>query len=66
MLHRAAVVEEVRFAIRQPGKIWSLDDSGHPTVVCGEGMLRILAASCDGKSLLPLTSLRVRFQGGPS
>jgi len=66
VLHRAEVVADTTFAIRQPGKVWSLDDHGCPTVVCGRGMLKILAATCDGQSVLPLSSLRVRFSGGPS
>jgi len=36
-------VSEMKFEIRQPGKIWSLQD-GEPVVVCGEGMLAIVAA----------------------
>jgi methionyl-tRNA formyltransferase len=66
VLHRATVIDDVRFAIRQPGKVWALDEQGCPTVVCGAGMLKVLAATCDGQSILPLTSLRVRFQGCPA
>ena len=33
----------MKFEIRQPGKIWSLQD-GEPVVVCGAGMLAIVAA----------------------
>ncbi len=66
VLHDAEVVADVPFAIRQPGKVWSLDDHGCPTVVCGRGMLKVLAASCDGQSVLPLNSIRVRFRGATS
>jgi methionyl-tRNA formyltransferase len=61
VLHRAAVVPDLPFAIRQPGKVWSLDAEGRPTVVCGTGLLKILAASREGASILPLKTLRQRF-----
>ncbi len=60
-IHESSVVPDVPFAIRQPGKAWSLDEQGCPTVVCGSGMLKVLSATCDGKSILPMRSLRVRF-----
>jgi methionyl-tRNA formyltransferase len=61
VLHRAEVMPDLEFAIRQPGKVWSLDADGRPTVVCGKGCLKILAASAGGKGLFPLKSLRQRF-----
>ena len=61
VLHRAQVVGDLAFAIRQPGKIWSLDAQGRPLIVCGQGLLHLLDASVDGASIFPLTSLRQRF-----
>ncbi len=62
VLRAAEVVPDLTFAIRQPGKIWSLD-AGRPTVVCGRGMLRITALeAADGRDLLPLRRLKARFQ----
>lgn len=61
MIHEGAVVPDIHFAIRQPGKIWALDERGCPTVVCGHGMLRVLSAAADGQSIIPMRSLRVRF-----
>jgi methionyl-tRNA formyltransferase len=61
VIRKAQVVDDVRFAIRQPGKVWELDDDGCPTVVCGDGMLKVLEATVDGKSILPMHSLRVRL-----
>ena len=61
IIHKAQVVDDLRFAIRQPGKVWELDANGCPTVVCGEGMLKVLEATVDGKSILPMHSLRVRL-----
>jgi methionyl-tRNA formyltransferase len=34
------VLPDLVYEIRQPGKIWSLND-GHPIVVCGSGMLKL-------------------------
>jgi methionyl-tRNA formyltransferase len=61
VLKRARVVDDVTFAIRQPGKIWSVSEEGLPTVVCGEGMLQIVQASSGQASVIPLTRLRQRF-----
>lgn len=63
VLRSARVVDDVRFEIRQPGKIWCLDEKGRPTVVCGRGMLKITSAvTLDGGDVLPLKSLRQRFR----
>jgi methionyl-tRNA formyltransferase len=48
------------FAQRFPGKIWSLGD-GRPEVVCGSGMLRIVAAREQDGSPVKFTSLRVQL-----
>lgn len=63
VLHRAEVLPDQPFALRQPGKVWSLDAVGRPTVICGRGLLRILDATLakESQSLLPLKSLRLRF-----
>jgi methionyl-tRNA formyltransferase len=39
-VHSAAVESDLDFAIRQPGKIWNIGESG-PLVVCGSGMIRL-------------------------
>lgn len=52
---------DVRFSIREPGKVWRID-RGAPVVVCGEGMLRIAEAAWeDGAAALPWAKLRVRL-----
>lgn len=61
VVERAEVVPDLTFAIRQPGKIWCLDPGGRPSVVCGTGLLKIVAATSGGENALPLTSLRQRF-----
>jgi methionyl-tRNA formyltransferase len=61
VVRRAEVVADLPFAIRQPGKVWSLDAQGRPTVVCGSGLLKVLDATADGESILPLKALRLRF-----
>jgi methionyl-tRNA formyltransferase len=61
ILHQVRVEPDLTFAIRQPGKIWALDSEGCPTVVCGSGMIKVLAATARGASILPLKALRQRF-----
>lgn len=56
----AEVANELIFAERHPGKIWSLD-KGLPVIVCGKGMLRILSArDADGNKIL-FNKLRERL-----
>lgn len=58
-----AIEPDVAIANRVPGKVIFLR-GGRPTVVCGEGLLRIDAMSRDddgGASCLPLTRFRSRF-----
>jgi methionyl-tRNA formyltransferase len=62
VIHRAEVEADLPFAIRQPGKVWALDSQGRPTVVCGCGLLKILEATTDGTSIMPLEKLRLRFR----
>lgn len=59
----AVVVQDLSFAIRQPGKVWSIDSRGRPTVVCDKGMLLITSAHLvDGTAVVPMKRLRVRFK----
>jgi methionyl-tRNA formyltransferase len=61
VIHRASVQPDITFAIRQPGKIWHIDEKGRPTVVCGRGLLRIDEARRGNKNFLPVRKLRGRF-----
>jgi methionyl-tRNA formyltransferase len=61
VIHRAEEATDLNFAIRQPGKIWALDEVGRPTVICGRGLLKILSMTRNGDSVLPLNKLRQRF-----
>lgn len=58
----AEVIQDLSFAIRQPGKIWRLDEQGCPVVVCGSGILKITEAIHNGKTILPIKRLRQRFE----
>lgn len=61
---RAEIVEEDwTFELRHPGKVISISD-GIPTVLCGEGLLRLVsvADAHTGNSALPWTRLRTRFR----
>ncbi len=51
------------FEIRHPGKVFSVSD-GVPTVVCGDGLIRLLVVTdaATGDSLLPWKRLRTRFR----
>jgi methionyl-tRNA formyltransferase len=59
-IDRVEVSYERVFVNRCPGKIWSLAD-GVPEVVCGSGMLRILAAREADGCPVKFTSLRARL-----
>lgn len=53
-LHRIRILDvtplpDLRFEIRQVGKIWRLDN-GCPIVICGTGMLRIDRCTCEDGS----------------
>jgi methionyl-tRNA formyltransferase len=63
VINRGAVVKDVRFALRQPGKVWSIDENGCPVVTCGTGMLKVVDARfASGDVALPWSQLRTRFQ----
>jgi methionyl-tRNA formyltransferase len=57
----AVVPDDLPFPIRQPGKVWCITD-GSPIVVCGSGLLRILAIHTLSGSEVRLTKLRTRFR----
>ena len=52
--------DDLIFAIRQPGKIWSIRDNV-PTVICGSGILRILEAEHEDGTPVLFTKLRCRL-----
>ena len=59
---KAEVVEDVCCELRHFGKVIFVND-GLPTVICGNGLLRITEAYYfdDGKSYLPMKSFRIKF-----
>ncbi len=57
---RAELADEMNFEIRNPGKIWSIKD-GIPTIVCREGMLRILESRWEDGEKVVYSKLRKRF-----
>jgi methionyl-tRNA formyltransferase len=62
VVQSADVVADREFAIRQPGKIWRIDEAGCPTVVCGRGLLKVTSLTDrQGRSVLPVKCLRQRF-----
>lgn len=59
-IEKSVVVDDIPFAIRQPGKIWKIEDN-QPTVICGDGMLRICRAIDSDGNLAIFNHVRVRF-----
>lgn len=58
----AAVVPDLHFAIRTPGKIWRFDD-GRPVVVCGQGLLRLDRCRTASGEIARIDRLRTRLGG---
>ena len=56
----AEPVEDIPFAIRQPGKVWGLHD-GTPVVVCGQGMIRLTDIRDEAGVPVRVSRLRTRF-----
>jgi methionyl-tRNA formyltransferase len=53
------VIEDIKFEIRDPGKVWDLN-STDVDVVCGEGMIRIRSLTLDGVAFF-IRKKRTRF-----
>ena len=52
IVNRVEVAGDLKFAVRQCGKIWSVKDN-EPVVICGNGMLKITDAKYeDGKTVI--------------
>ena len=63
IVHDVQVVEELSCELRHVGKVIFVTD-GLPTVICGKGLLKIVAASyADGRpdGFLPIASFRTKF-----
>lgn len=60
----AVVEQDIKIENRCIGKVMFIE-SGYPVVICGQGMLKITAATIENgkepQSLLPLTKYRLRF-----
>lgn len=52
---------DLNFEIREPGKIWKLED-GKPIVICKTGLIKITeAAKKSDSSIFPIKKLRLKF-----
>lgn len=60
ILNKVEVVNDLNFAIRQCGKIWSITEN-MPTVICGTGMLKIVNAEYTDGQLVIFDKLRERL-----
>lgn len=59
-IRSASVVDDIVFEVRQPGKIWRIENN-KPMVVCGSGMIWLNDFSRLDGSALVIGSLRSRF-----
>ena len=57
IIKSAEVIDDMSFAIRQPGKMWKIQNNC-PLVICGKGMLKILDAEYDDGSKVIFNKLR--------
>ena len=60
IIDKIEIVDDIKFEIRTPGKIWALED-GCPTVVCGSGMVKIVAAHYENRGCVEFKMLRRQF-----
>jgi methionyl-tRNA formyltransferase len=61
-VHDVSPLPDLRFEIRDVGKVWTLDD-GHAVVICGSGLLRIDRCTKEDGSEYRFQRLRVRLGG---
>jgi methionyl-tRNA formyltransferase len=54
------VLPDMRFEIRDVGKIWNLEN-GRPTIICGDGMLKINSCYREDGSEFLFRHLRLRL-----
>lgn len=57
---RAEIIKDLKFEIRQYGKIWSIKNN-MPEIICGKGMLRILDAYYEDETKVEFKLLRERL-----
>jgi len=60
IIREAIVSPELRFEIRQPGKIWSIEKNT-PMVICGSGLIKILDAETESGEPVKFERLRNRL-----
>lgn len=59
-IKKASIVDDVNFAIRYPGKVWSLEN-GVPVVICGQGLIKLDEIVTDDGDTVFIDKLRTRF-----
>ncbi|WP_340691621.1 formyltransferase family protein [Hyphomonas sp.] len=62
IIRAAQALPDLVFEIRQPGKVWKLED-GAPVVVCEQGLLKIIHAETPAGQNVAFDRLRSRFAG---
>tara|TARA_R110000868_G_scaffold125913_10_gene332301 strand:- start:5343 stop:6242 length:900 start_codon:yes stop_codon:yes gene_type:complete len=65
IIRAAQALPDLVFEIRQPGKVWKLED-GAPVVVCGQGLLKVIHAETPDGQTVRFDRVRSRFAGQPA
>lgn len=58
---KAEIIENIKFEKRDCGKIYSIDENGRPTIICGDGMIKLLNTTYEDKNEVIFSRLRVRL-----
>lgn len=68
IVREAIEVEDKKIENRAIGKVIFIDEEGRPTIVCGKGLIKIIAADyADNlESIIPLKQFRLRFNSNES
>lgn len=61
IIDKSCVIEDLEFASRDYGKIWSIQDNC-PEIICGQGMIRILKAHDSNKNPVIFNKVRCRLK----
>lgn len=57
---RAEIIDDKMFAIRYPGKVWSIVDN-YPIIICGKGMIKLLKVTDEFGNVIEFNKIRVKL-----
>lgn len=58
---KSKIVEDKKFVIRYPGKVWEIDPHDNPTIICGEGMIKLIDVTDEDMKKINFNKIRVRL-----